>query len=241
MRIGCAGWAIHKQHAALFPSSGSHLERYAQRFGAVEVNSSFYRPHRRATYESWAAAVPAGFAFAVKAPKQITHALRLAGAEAALDAFLAQASGLGTKLGPLLFQLPPSLVFDPSTVGSFFGALRARFDGSVVCEPRHASWFSVPADDLLREHRTSRVAADPPVCGAGADLAGWPGLLYLRLHGSPRMYYSEYPPDRLDRFAQRLAQAGDERPAWCIFDNTAAGAATLNALALQERVRARPT
>src|SRR5574341_2571121 len=103
MRIGCAGWTIPKPHAALFPPSGSHLARYAQRLAAVEINSSFHRPHRRATYERWAAAVPDRFAFAVKAPKEITHRLRLADAGSALEAFLAQAGGLGDKLGPLLF------------------------------------------------------------------------------------------------------------------------------------------
>jgi uncharacterized protein YecE (DUF72 family) len=239
LHIGCAGWAIPKQHGALFPSSGSHLERYAQRFAAVEINSSFYRPHRRTTYERWAAAVPDDFAFAVKAAKQITHELRLVGTDAALDGFLAQVDGLGAKLGPLLFQLPPSLAFHPSTARSFFGALRARFDGKVACEPRHPSWFAALADDLLTEFRVSRVAADPPVAEAATRPGGGRGLLYLRLHGSPRVYYSEYTPDQLEQFAQQLIRAGkDGRPSWCIFDNTAAGAATENALALRERVRA---
>ena len=111
LHIGCAGWAISKQYKSLFPQSGSHLERYAQRLTAVEINSSFYRPHRRTTYEGWAAAVPEGFAFSVKAPKMITHELRLLGADAALARFVGQASGLGDRLGPLLFQLPPSLGF----------------------------------------------------------------------------------------------------------------------------------
>ena len=113
-----------------------------------------------------------------------------------------------------------------------------RFSGDVVWEPRHATWFTPPADDLLTEFRISRVATDPPVVRAAADLAGWPGLLYLRLHGAPRIYYSEYAPDRLCELAQRLARAGRGHPVRCIFDNTAAGAATVNALALQERVRA---
>src|SRR5262249_61308775 len=163
LRIGCAGWTIPKQYATSFPPSGSHLDRYAQRFAAVEINSSFRRPHRRTTYERWSAAVPDGFAFAVKAPKEITHELRLAGAEAALDAFLAQGRGLADKLGPLLFQLPPSLAFDPQTARSFLRALRTRFDGHVVCEPRHADWFTARADALLTEFRISRVAADPPI------------------------------------------------------------------------------
>jgi uncharacterized protein YecE (DUF72 family) len=86
---------------------------------------SFRRPHRRTAYQRWSAAAPDGFAFAVKAPKEITHALRLAGADAALDAFLEQVTGLGGKLGPLLFQLRPSLAFAPQPVGAFFAALRA--------------------------------------------------------------------------------------------------------------------
>lgn len=233
-------WTVPTRHASSFPPSGSHLERYAQRITAVEINSSFYRPHRRATYERWAATVPVGFAFAVKAPKVITHGLRLAGADVALDVFLAQATGLGDKLGPLLFQLPPSLVFHPQAAGLFFGALRKRFDGSVVCEPRHPGWFTARADDLLTEFRISRAAADPPIVGAAAEPGGWNGLLYFRLHGFPRVYYSEYGADQIESLAEQLARAGhDSHPVWCIFDNTAAGAATANALALQERIQRR--
>lgn len=238
LRIGCAGWTIPKQYASSFPSSGSHLERYAQRFAVVEINSSFYRSHLRTTYERWAAAVPNYFFFAVKAPKEITHRLRLANAIGTLEGFLAQVVGLGNKLGPLLFQLPPSLGFDGEVVGSFLAVLRARFDGSVVCEPRHPDWFTARVEDLLMEFRISRVAADPLVVPAAADPGGWNGLHYFRLHGSPRTYYSEYRADQLDRFAHRLACTGtNHHSVWCIFDNTAAGAAIANALALQERLR----
>jgi uncharacterized protein YecE (DUF72 family) len=236
--IGCAGWSIPKQHAPLFPVSGSHLQRYAGRFTAVEINSSFYRPHRRATYERWAGAVPDAFAFAVKAPRAITHELRLVGGEAALDAFLQQAAGLGAKLGALLFQLPPSLGFDRKTAAAFFAALRARFDGSVVCEPRHAAWFTAAADDLFAGSRIARVEADPPVAGAAPVPGGWHGVRYLRLHGSPHVYYSEYLPDQLDRIARQLTGPGPD-VRWCIFDNTAAGAAIANALALRERLDSR--
>lgn len=232
--IGCAGWSIPRQHGPRFPASGSHLQRYAGRFTAVEINSSFYRPHRRATYERWADAVPNAFAFAVKAPRAITHELRLIGAEAALDAFLQQAAGLGARLGVLLLQLPPSLGFDPNTAAAFFAAVRARFDGNVACEPRHPGWFTAAADDLLVGSRISRVAADPPIVGAAAVPGGWRNLLYLRLHGSPRIYYSEYRLDQIDGIAQQLIGPGPEIR-WCIFDNTAAGAAVTNALALQER------
>jgi uncharacterized protein YecE (DUF72 family) len=238
--IGCAGWTILKPYASSFPASGSHLKRYGQRFTAVEINSSFYRPHRRTTYERWAAVVPARFVFAVKAPREITHRLRLASAESALDAFLAQVTGLGDKLGPLLFQLPPSLAFDPQAAASFFTAFRAHFEGNAVCEPRHPDWFTARADDLLAEFHISRVAADPPIAGIAPEPGGWNGLKYFRLHGSPRVYYSEYGSDQLKHFAQQLIRAANAvQPVWCIFDNTAAGAATANALALQERLRGR--
>jgi uncharacterized protein YecE (DUF72 family) len=236
--IGCAGWTIPVQQASSFPATGSHLERYAQRFTAVEINSSFYRPHRRTTYERWAASVPPGFTFAVKALREITHRLRLVNADAALDAFLAQVTGLGDNLGPLLFQLPPSLAFEPQAAAAFFVALRTRFDGNAVCEPRHPDWFTPRADDLLRKFRISRAVADPPIAGAAPAPGGWDGLIYFRLHGSPRVYYSEYTPDRLEQFTQQLMRAAKpHQPVWCFFDNTAAGAATANALALQDRLR----
>lgn len=240
IRIGCAGWRIPRQGAAVFPQAGSHLERYAKRFTAVEINSSFYRPHLHRTYERWAATVPSDFAFAVKAPRTITHTLRLAAAAEALDAFLAQVTGLGAKLGPLLFQLPPSLAFNAEVTAAFWAELRARFRGHVVCEPRHPNWFTGEADALMARYRISRVAADPPVAEGAAEPGGWNGLRYLRLHGSPRRYYSSYSSEQLDRLASVLARTnGGSGAAWCIFDNTAAGAAIPNAFDLTERLRNR--
>ena len=106
--VGTAAWTIPAQHAHGFPPEGSHLERYSRRFPAVEINSSFYRPHRPSTYQRWASTVPAHFRFAVKVPKEITHLRRLANADEPLERFLAEAGALGEKLGPLLLQLPPS-------------------------------------------------------------------------------------------------------------------------------------
>src|SRR5687768_16375503 len=111
VRIGCAGWSLPRDSWPQFPETGTHLQRYAQRLNAVEINSSFYRPHQPATYERWAASVPAGFRFSVKVPKTITHESRLRSCDALLASFLAQATGLGDKLGCLLVQLPPSLAF----------------------------------------------------------------------------------------------------------------------------------
>ncbi len=236
--IGCAGWSIPKEQAAPFPVAGSHLGRYANRFNAVEINSSFYRPHRPATYTRWSATVPGDFRFAVKVPKEITHRRRLVDADEVLVQFLAEAGALGDKLGPLLVQLPPSLVFRAAVVGKFFDTLRRSFQGAAVCEPRHASWFKPAAERLLAEYRVARVAADPAVVAAAAEPGGWTGLVYRRLHGSPRMYYSAYSADFLASLAQQLHREAAAATVWCIFDNTAEGAAIDNALELRSRLPA---
>ncbi len=207
IRIGTAGWTIPKSYAVEFPAEGSHLQRYAQRLSAVEINSSFHRPHRLATYARWAASVPPAFRFAVKVPREITHTRRLADAIEPLERFLSEAGALGDKLGPLLVQLPPGLAFDDAVAGSFFGALRARFAGLAVSEPRHASWFTEHVDRLLVEHRITRAAVDPASPPLAAVPGGWPGLVYHRLHGSPRIYYSGYGPEYIDETACRLREA----------------------------------
>ncbi|MDP3660424.1 DUF72 domain-containing protein, partial [Phenylobacterium sp.] len=192
LRIGTAGWSVPRAAADAFPADGSVLQRYSARLSAVEVNSSFYRPHRRQTYERWRDATPDGFRFAVKAPRAITHEARLVDCAEGLAAFLLQIGGLSGKLGPLLVQLPPKLAFDAVVAARFFDDLRTRWSGSVACEPRHASWFEGAADDLLIAHRIARVAAHPAPHPLAASPGGWSGLAYWRLHGSPRMYASDY-------------------------------------------------
>lgn len=206
------------------------MERYAGIFSCVEINSSFHRPHRRSTYERWSNSVPAGFAFAVKLPKTITHERRLAACDGALERFLDESAGLGEKRAVLLVQLPPSFAFDGALAGSFFELLRARDVGLVACEPRHPSWFSPEAEALLSSFEVARVAADPARVAAAGSPGGWRGLAYYRWHGTPRTYYSAYGEAALRDLAARVA--AHEGSTWCIFDNTAAGAATENAMQL---------
>lgn len=237
--IGTAGWALPREHRPAFPVEGSNLQRYAGRLPAAEINSSFYRPHRPAIYERWASSVPQDFRFAVKIPKAITHERRLVSAGDALDAFLAQAGALGDRLGCLLVQLPPSLQFDAAVAGRFFTALRKRHEGPVALEPRHATWFAPRVDALLVKHRVSLAAADPARVPEAAETGGWNEVAYVRLHGSPRMYYSSYDDAWLDALAARLlALRETAHEVWCIFDNTAHGAALGNALALLDRLGA---
>lgn len=233
--IGCAGWSLPLSAQGRFGAEGSHLQRYATRLNACEINSSFHRPHSFSTYQRWAASVPEAFRFCVKASKTITHERRLADAQGLLDVFLAQARGLGQHLGCILVQLPPSLEYDAQVAGEFFACLRQRWEGTVAVEPRHASWFTAGADALLSGQRIARVLADPVRHAAGALPGGWPDAVYVRLHGTPRMYYSAYQPGLIGALASRIALAIREgRTVWCVFDNTAAGAAADNALGLQQ-------
>lgn len=232
--IGCAGWSLPREHWPAFVTEGTHLQRYASRFNAVEINSSFYRAHLPATYARWAQSVPSTFRFSVKVPKLITHELRLAHCETALDEFLAQCQRLGDSLGCLLVQLPPSLAYEPVTAAVFFRALRQRYLGAVVLEPRHASWLE--AEGLLQDLHIGRVAADPAAIEGGHLPAGWHGVRYWRLHGSPRIYHSAYGPARVQAYARQLLQSIEQGiPTWCIFDNTASGRALDDALYLLEQ------
>ena len=235
--IGTAGWTIPRDCAHAFDSEGVHLERYARVLRAVEINSTFHRPHRTSTYARWHASVPEGFRFCLKAPKTITHTARLADCEPLFDAFLGETEPLGDKLDCLLFQLPPSFAFDESLARRFFGFVRQRFERSVVCEPRHASWFEADADALLRDLKVARVAADPAKVPAAASAGGWRGLAYFRWHGAPRVYYSSYPEERLAELGQAIAREGaGGKTVWCMFDNTVTGAAMANALWLRKRL-----
>src|SRR6185295_7476487 len=136
IRIGTAGWSIPRAAASRFAPAGTHLQRYSRGLRCTEINSSFYRPHAAATYAKWRDSTPPDFLFAVKIPRSITHELKLRNARAPLLACL------GQKRGPLLLQLPPSLSFEASVVASFLDLVRTEYDGVVVCEPRHATWFS---------------------------------------------------------------------------------------------------
>ncbi len=234
VRVGTAGWAIPRDVASRFPEEGSGLQRYAARLAVAEINSSFHRPHRPSTYARWAESVPDDFRFAAKLPRSITHDLKLVGAEAELESFLGEVAALGDKLGPLLVQLPPKLAFEPQVAEAFLRLLRERHGGAVVMEPRHPSWFDAEPNRLLGAYRVARVAADPARVPEAGEPGGWSGLVYVRLHGSPRTYYSAYDETYLDRLAARLREAAVET--WCIFDNTASGAAAANALALLDRL-----
>jgi len=234
--VGTAGWSIPRASAERCPHGGSHLERYARIFRCAEINSSFHRPHAQATYAKWANATPSRFRFAVKVPRTITHDQKLRGARRRFEEFLGQTDGLGDRRGPLLLQLPPSLAYDGRVSTAFFDMVRSRYDGPVVCEPRNPTWFTERADALLRRYHVARVAADPSPAGGTFACGGWEGIAYFRLHGSPRTYWSRYEAAYLAELAVTIAGLAGRVDVWCVFDNTASGAALENAWELRTLV-----
>jgi uncharacterized protein YecE (DUF72 family) len=232
--VGTAGWSIPRASSRRCPSDGTHLQRYSRTFRGAEINSSFHRPHAAATYGKWASSTPPHFRFAVKVPRTITHDRQLRRVRQPLERFLDETAGLGRKRGPLLVQLPPSHAFDARVAGRFLELLRRDYHGFVVCEPRHETWLSSRADALLVSFKVARVAADPaPAPGAGSP-GGWPGIVYYRLHGTPRRYWSRYENHYVGALAHAIRAVSSSTDVWCVFDNTASGAALENAWELND-------
>jgi uncharacterized protein YecE (DUF72 family) len=229
-RVGTAGWSLPRKPK----SEGSHLYHYSRELSCTEINSTFYRPHRASTWVRWAAETPPDFRFSIKAPRSITHEAKLRDTEPLVKAFLEQIQPIQAKAGPVLFQLPPSLGFDPVLAEEFLAMLRDLYQGEAALEPRHAGWFTPKADALLSSHEIARVGADPP---KGAPEAAGPGgnlsLVYHRLHGAPRVYYSNYEDSFL---ATRAAGIHAHKNVWIIFDNTALSHAYPNALRFQKLI-----
>lgn len=235
--LGCAGWAIARADCAAFPEHGSHLERYAAVFNAVEINSSFYRPHRAATYARWAASVPRDFLFAVKLPRTITQDASLRASDALVQQFASEVGALGDKLGCVLVQLPPKLGFESPLAEAFFAHMRRTFGCMIACEARHPAWFSDAATAMLEKHAITRVIADPAKGQPGAHVPT-SAAIYARLHGAPRIYYSSYSADYLAQLGHDMhVHAAHGRTLWVMFDNTASGAAVPNALSTHRAAR----
>ena len=227
---GTAGWAnppAEREHRA---SENSHLQHYAAHFNAVEINSSFYRSHARKTYERWGASTPAGFRFSVKAPRGITHDSGLKHCRRELRLFLQETAGLGKKLRVILVQTPASLAFDRALATRFFKSLTDASTALIAFEPRHPSWFEPRAQATLSDLNVSRVVADPAKCEGAGEPPQAARLIYYRLHGSPRMYYSAYTEEYLSNLSKQIqALRARSKEVWCMFDNTARHASWDNA------------
>jgi uncharacterized protein YecE (DUF72 family) len=272
IRIGISGWTYAPWRGQFYPKGlrqREELTYVAQRMNSVEINGSFYSLQRRSSYQTWAASVPPNFEFAVKGGRFITHMKKLGGIETPLANFFASGVlALGERLGPILWQLPPSLGFNPQRMDAFFTSLprtagaaaeiAAGHDHRVpedhaqlttehpghplrhVVEVRHETFRSADFYALLRRHQIGLVLADNP--------GKWPiieeptaDLMYVRLHGHEELYASGYSDDALDEWAskvRRWSQAGQDVYVYC--DNDAKVRAPYDAMGLMARLGVEP-
>lgn len=231
VRVGTAGWALPKELRPAKRDERSRLADYAELFDLVEVNSTFYRLPRISTVERWAREVPASFRFSLKVPKVLSHAP--GGAGDALERFLEVAGALGRSCGCLLLQTPPQQHRNERIEDLLF-ALREAAVAPVVFEPRHASWSSASGGSFLSHNGIARVAADPARAPSDAVPGGNTDLVYYRLHGSPRIYWSAYGEAGVKAWAHRIAEHPKRTRVYVVFDNTAGGSATQDALLMRK-------
>jgi uncharacterized protein YecE (DUF72 family) len=223
-RVGTSGFIYEHWRGRYYAPEdrGRELERYAADFDTVELNVTFYRMPSRATFRSWAARVPAGFLFAVKASRYLTHTLRLRNPRPAVDLLIERATALDRHLGPILVQLPPDM---PADLAALDETLRAFPSGiRVAVEPRHDSWFTDELRALLSAHGAALCLADRrgPITPTWRT-ADW---TYLRFHHGRAQPPSCYGPEALDRWAALVAS--DAAPAgagFAYFNNDGNGCA----------------
>ncbi|WP_281950877.1 DUF72 domain-containing protein [Nitrosophilus kaiyonis] len=228
--IGIAGWNIPKEYKNFFPNEGTHLERYSKIFNITEINRTFYSLPKKSTLEKWFNSTPENFKFSVKMPKKITHISKIQDIDSLQD-FLSYISILDNKLLSILVQLPPSLKYEENIAEKFFSNFRKSYNGYIALEARSSSW--IEAEELLKFYKISTVAADPSRFDFDKKPGGWKDFSYYRLHGSPKIYYSEYDKNFLLNIAKTVKKS-KAKDTVIIFDNTASGAAIKNALELKE-------
>jgi uncharacterized protein YecE (DUF72 family) len=264
--IGISGWNYAGWRGDFYPPGLPHrreLEYASHRLASIEINGSFYSLQRPSSYQTWYEQTPHDFVFSVKGARFITHMKKLSGVETPLANFFA--SGvllLREKLGPVLWQLPPMLGFDPQRLASFFGLLPRttqqaarlgeqhdeRLDGRAwtttdvdrplrhALEVRHSSFQTPAFVELLIEHDIALVTADT----AGK----WPFLVdqtsdfaYARLHGDEELYVSGYSDEALDIWAERVRQwSAGHRDVYVYFDNDVKVRAPYDAISLARRL-----
>lgn len=243
--IGTSGWTYPSWKGPFYPEdlpSARFLEFYAKEFPTTEVNYSFYHLPRPATYEKWAAQVPEGFVFAVKASRLITHTKRLIDVEDPWRVFLQNARSLGPHLGPILLQFPPSFRCVLPRLEGFLKVVKQAASKShqlrLVFEFRHNSWFTDDVYGLLSRHDAALCIADSPRYPRKDVLTA--GFTYLRFHGRTKLFASCYTKKELAEEAKKIERyRGDGLDVYAYFNNDAEGHAVANARTLRALVEGR--
>ena len=206
IRVGIGGWTYAPWRDNFYPTKlvqRRELEYASRQLRAIEINGTYYGAQKPATYAKWAAETPEGFVFSLKAPHYITDGKRLADAGKGVSGFIhGGLTEMGDRLGPILWQLPPSRPFDADDLGAFLDALPRELDGRPlrhVLEVRHASFLSATYVELARSQRVPTVFTDSPDYPSLADLTG--DFSYARLMRSADEIPTGYKPAELDRWA----------------------------------------
>lgn len=235
--LGTSGYTYQDWRGLFYPKGVAQkdwLAYYAERYSAVEINATFYRPFGTSVLEKWRDSTPDTFRFVLKAPKTITHEKILVDADAELTAFAASARVMGDKLAAVLWQFPASFRGPERQVRleAFLPILPK--DLRHVFEFRHASWFKEDVYALLNAHTAGLVLNDSPQFPKPEAVVTTGNLIYLRLHGPGKLYDSVYSHDQLAVWADAIRPQLAERDVFVFFNNTMRGQALENTNTLRE-------
>lgn len=231
--VGTSGFTYAHWREVFYPKGVPQrkwLEFYAERFGTVEMNNPFYRLPAKATFQAWRERTPAGFVFAVKASRYITHIRRLQAAEEPVRLFVERARSLGDKLGPILYQTPSGFKMDLEVLDAFLRKLPSGLRH--VMEFRDQSWHTEPVFDLLRRHKVALCVHDWH--GQKVPVAAPAGFAYFRFHGPSGKYEGKYSAARLRSWATRIRSLGSGvKTVYVYFNNDAGGHALEDAKTME--------
>lgn len=234
--IGTSGWSYPHWEHVLYPPglpAAARLQTYVQRFSTVELNSSFYHWPKQQSFAGWRRRLPYGFRLSVKAPRGLTHAKRLYGAETWVERLVSCWHELADRRGVLLVQLPPDLERDDARLDYFLSHLPSWM--RVAVEVRHPNWNDEGVFDLLSRHQASYVV----MSGAGLPcvLRATAPWVYVRLHGPDQhnLYGGSYSDADLNWWADRIREwRAQNREVYAYFNNDGAGNAVRNAQTLEQ-------
>jgi uncharacterized protein YecE (DUF72 family) len=240
--IGTSGWTYSSWKGPFYPEdlpSRRYLEFYAGEFDSTEVNYSFYHLPRLSTYEKWVAQVPEQFIFSLKSSRFITHVKRLADVEEAWASFVRNALTLGSHLGPVLLQFPPSFRYDWKRLEAFLRISQRPVSNShpvkLAFEFRHDSWFTEDIFSLLQQHNAALCIADSPRYPRRDKVTA--DFVYMRFHGRRELFASNYTVAELAEEARQIWwYLCDRRDIYVYFNNDAEGHAVENARTLRRLV-----
>lgn len=239
IRVGTSGWQYRDWRGRLYPEelpAREWLQWYASSFATVEVNNSFYRLPEKSTFESWADQTPPDFIVAAKMSRYLTHVRRLRAPEEPVRRFLDHASGLGTRLGPVLLQLPPTLRYDAALLDETLSCFPARV--RVAVEPRHDSWFAESLCAVLEKHHACLCLADRRgrLLGRLWRTAPWG---YIRFHEGRAHPFPSYGDAALRTWVERIRGLwGEKDDVFVYFNNDQGGCAVRDAVKLAKHARA---